>query len=296
MGKKAYIFYALLAAVPLLATFCTAPMNIDVRTEESRLVIYSTLMDALDSQRVWVQRTIPYFSEDINSGWVDDASVVISTSEGDSYVAHWDEKRKFYITFEKFATAPGVTYTLDVWYDFNGDEEAEHYTAETTVIEPLYLDAIEVIPISMMGRQVYRLAIFGKDPQGPNYYIFRVGVNGVIKKSQLRDWMATNDRLFDGSDFNNFSLGIYGSEPNEEDTNVWFAPGDVVSLYLSHVDKDFLSFVFESQQSGSNSNPFFGTPPFNMRTNISGGAIGYFGSLYSTEVHATVPGDPPATP
>lgn len=291
MGKMINKYVMLLAALPVWLTFCTAPMDIDIRQGDTRLVIYSTLMDVVDSQRVYVQRTIPFFSTDLDS-WVGDADVSISTSEGDTYTAHWDYRRRFYITYEKFATKPGVTYDLDVYYDFDGDGAAEHYTASTSVLEPLYLDSIKVLPMNLMGRKIYRLAIFGQDPPGPNYYIFRVGVNGELPRPQLKDWMATDDRLFDGSSFNNFSLGIYSSDPNKDTTNIYFAPGDSISLYLSHVDQDFLHFVYESQSSGSNSNPFFGTPPFNMRTNISGSAIGYFGNLYSTEVHTRVPGEP----
>ena len=267
---------------------CTAPMNIDVDPEDARLVIYSTLFDAEINQKITVQRTVPYFSTG-SAGWVDDARVTITTSEGDTYPAIWNADEMAYLTVDTFSTAVGVTYNLDVEYDFDADGTPEHYTATTTTYEPLQLEAMSATPFEMpMARiPMYQLAITGQDPPGRTFYLMRVSVNGRLY-SELSNWITVGDRMFQDGRFEEFPLGIFpGEEPEDDPGRVWFTQGDEVTLHLSVVEMDFMRFVSEAQSSGG-SNPLFGGPPYNIRTNISGGAIGFFGSVYSTPISSVV--------
>jgi hypothetical protein len=81
--------------------------------------------------------------------------------------------------------------------------------------------------------------------------------------------------------------------PNEpgprQPDGLWLSSGDVLTLHCSSVDEDFRLFVDEVKGSATPSNPLFGGPPYNVRTNISGGAAGFFGTLYSSSVDSTVP-------
>ena len=284
---------------------CTARMDIDDRFTRSHLVIYSTLsnridatdpaaisVNAPDSQRVVVQRTLPYFSSQ-TEGWIDDAAVTIHSSSGGSWPAEWKEHHNAYLT-APFAVTVGETYILDVEYDFDGNGLSEHYTATTTALEPnLGSMFFRVHPTTApMGRPIYGILLFGNNPLGPDSWIFRVAVNDTIRSVKFKSWIAANDRLIDGKPLLGFPLGTFPSEPRpnpqRDSVDVWFTPGDKVTLLYSSVDADFEKFISEIQSSGS-SNPMFGGPPYNPRTNISGGAIGFFGSLYSASTDAVVP-------
>lgn len=273
---------------------CTAPIDINVRTEDAHPVIYSTLTDQVEQQKVEVSRTIPYFSPETEA-WVDDATVTVATSEGDTYTTYWNDERKAYFTTEAFSTVPDVIYTLTVEFDFDGDGTPDTYTATTSAKTPpatFESIAIEPYDLPMTDISAYMLTITGQDPPGRDFYIFRVEINGEIK-GEIGNWLTVGDRMFQDSRIDDFPLGIFPGEDNEEEEDdFWFESGDYVRLLLSDVEMGFMRFVSEVQSSGGGANPMFGGPPYNMRTNISNGALGWFGSLCSLSLEATVP---PAT-
>jgi hypothetical protein len=286
---KKVVFFLNILPVAVL-TGCIAPMEVNVRPEDERLVIYSTLTDIADSQRVTVQRTLPFFS-DITENPVPDATVEILSSDGERYSALWDPERNLYITHKMFPAIPGVTYTLDVALDYNGDGTAEHYTATTTPLaSEIEVESIQIVPTAVMGTLVYRMLMYADEPAGKDYYVSRIAINDTIRRPNLRHWGLQDDRLFDGGRFDGMTIEIFPSAPDAEGRpSNWVKPGDSVTLLLSCVDEDFFRFIYEVQNSAGTTNPFFGGPPYNPRTNISGGAEGYFGSLCSIRVSATVP-------
>lgn len=276
----------------LLTVSCTAPMEVNVRPEEARLVIYSILLDDAVRQQVSVQRSVPYFSGE-NANWVDDAAVTISVN-GKSYATSWSEVDKAYRTTETFSTAPGETYSLDVEYDFDQDGTREHYTASTTILDqPPVLERIEVVPFTMpmLTAPMYELRMFGQDPPGRNFFVMRIEVNGV-RYNRLEDMMTVGDRMFQNGKIDGFPLSVFPGEADEENPDrIWFKPGDNISIRLSNVDANLMRFIAEVQSSGSGENPLFGGPPHNVRTNISGGggrALGFFGSIYAARQYETV--------
>ncbi len=298
MGRMKNISVALAAFFILHSSFftlssCTAPLDVNVRPGEARIVINCILTDPINVQRVTVQRTVPYFSNE-TANWIDDATVTISTSEGRMYEARWFEQDKAYLTDDSFATAPGETYTLDVEYDFDRDGTAEHYTATTSILEqPEVLEKIEIVPFSMpmLTAPMYELKMFGQDPPGRNFYVMRIAVNGVMY-DKLESYMTVGDRMFQDGKINGFPLSVFPGAPDEENPDrTYFSPGSEVTIYLSNVDADLMRFIAEVQSSGSPENPLFGGPPHNVRTNISGGngrAMGFFGSLYSPRHYEAV--------
>jgi hypothetical protein len=278
-----------LAGVAAFASLagCTAPITIDVKPEEARLVIYSTIMDEEVYQEVTVQRTVPFFSNQ-SASLVHNATVVISTSEGDVYPALWDHLHGSYVTASKFAAKPGVTYTLDVAFDFNSDGTPEHYSATTTALEPrIELEELEMVPTMLFGDIYYRMELTANEPAGKDFYVLRVVVNGTTREYGIIDWNVQDDRIFEGGRLEGMTIDMF--EEGAGSSNMVNA-GDWVTLVVSNVDEGFFNFISDAQAAESKStNPLFGGPPYNMRTNISGGAIGYFGSLCSTRISASVP-------
>jgi hypothetical protein len=273
-------------------TGCVAPIDIPVREGEARLAIYSTLLDNDIQQRVTVQRTMPFFSTDLDASWVSDATVTISSSRGNVYSAQWDEGSHSYLTNQEFAAVPGVTYTLDVELDFDSDGTPEQYTASTTPLFPkIVIESTQIVPTEVMGQLIYRHLMFADEPAGKDYYVSRIAINDTIRMSNLEYWGLQDDRLFDGGRFEGMTVDIFPSEPDpeEKEPHNWLKPGDRVTLLLSTVDEDFFFFISEVQRSNQITNPFFGGPPYNLRTNISGGAMGYFGSLCSLRSSSVVP-------
>jgi hypothetical protein len=142
-----------------------------------------------------------------------------------------------------------------------------------------------------MGRQGYRLTVSLTDPPGRSFYVFRLLKNDDETRQRIDRWYTLGDGMYQNGELNNFPLLFFvPAEPNPRSPDgLWFAAGDVITLHCSNIDEDFRRFIDEVQSSGAPSNPLFGGPPYNVRTNISGGAIGFFGTIYSRPVRATVP-------
>lgn len=289
----------LLFAVAVLCTFCTAPIEFDVRPEDSRLVIYSTLTDGFGGapQRQWVsvQRTLPYFGE-ATQAWIDGAVVSISdnsTSPATVRPAVWDGETKTYLTADAFAPQPGVTYGLEVLCDFDGDGVRETYTATATALAPaMTISRLEARANGLFGTSMYQLLVWGEDTPGPDSYFYRLAIDGEMRTKTFKSWAAEDDRLFDGSTIEEFLYAVYPGQKNPNDPDpdqIWLEPGQQVTVMYANVEPGFARFVAGAQSSGGN--PLFSGPPYNVETNIGGGAIGYFGAVHSSQVSTTVPGD-----
>lgn len=284
----------LFAAALLWAAWgCTEPIDIDASQSGGQMVVYSMLMDEVTNQRVTVQRTVPYFSPAGTVDWVENAQVTITASTGQTYPAEWNAKAKAYLTIERFATAPNVTYELSVTVD------GVNYRASATVLPPVVFDRITIEPVahevvSFSDLDIFQVKLYGQDPPGRNFYIFRVEVNGEVR-NMLDNWMYIGDRMFqdgkiDGLRFMNF-LGEPDPESEKEDGDDywWAGPGSRISVLVSNVSEEMMDFVADVQPSDNGGNPLFGGPPHNADSNISGGALGYFGAIYSTRLSAVVP-------
>jgi hypothetical protein len=288
--KKLICFSFFILHSSLVLTSCTAPMSLDDHWSGPSLVIYSTIDDRVDVQRVKIQRTRPISSYGgYDRIW--DAEVTVSDDAGHTYRFTWDEESGDYIhTPSSPIAAPGLTLTLDVRYDVDGDRRPEHYTATSTVLRPIPPRDIEIEPHSMMGRPGYRLTVSVTDPPGRSFYIFRISKNGTMR-SNIGDWHTLGDGMYQNGELNNFPLLFFvpnAPSPRQPD-GLWFSAGDVITIHSSNVDEDFRFFVDEVKSSDSPSNPLFGGPPYNVRTNISGGAVGFFGTLCSAPTDVTVP-------
>src|SRR5690606_12586499 len=127
-----------------------------------------------NEQAVFISKTIPFGSiSSFNA--VTGADVTVETGKG-RIVRFFEQAAGVYIT-RSLTGRPGETYKLRVKAD---DKE---YTAVSMMPHPVPLDSLRLTLTAFMNEQNKSVEVSYKDSIGvPNYYHFRLFVNGIPSK------------------------------------------------------------------------------------------------------------------
>ncbi|HPJ82394.1 MAG TPA: DUF4249 family protein [Bacteroidales bacterium] len=269
----------------LLAAGCTEPIALRSDDMEPRLVITGTLSTDPGNQVVEISSTAPYFGSEL--------PVNIEATEvrlnGDSLRR---DAPGIYSTDENFAALQGETYLLEVWIDYDGDGKDEYYTATTTVP---YIQALESLVLkSLSGADTPFVLVAGlQDTPGEDYYGGALWINDVLYSNRILRYYIhmLNDYTQDGE---------YLRYPIPEwiitKSLVWdnggtfdLYAGDVLTLELQTLSKEYYLFLAEAKIEKNQQFPLFSGPRGNVTGNITGGALGIFGSYASSRKSVTLP-------
>lgn len=279
---KCYINMGRLILVFSLIFCCSAcEKNIDIKLDETapKLVVDGSIETGLPP-KVVLSKSFDYFgklsAELLLSSFARNATVSI-TEAGRSYALKEDSVRVgnnvylYFYTTDSISGKSGAQYQLRIQY------EGQLYTANTTIPQVTRrIDSLwwEKAPITN-DTTLARLMIKATDRPGFGDYIryftkanqepFYPGFNSVF-----------DDQVIDGK---TYTIQVdRGVNKNAEikDEDIYFTKGDTVTLKLCNIDKatfDFWrTFEFNYQSIG---NPF--SSPTKVISNISNGALGYFG-------------------
>lgn len=313
--KNIFVYCATMAITTVALAGCTAPIEIDTKDAEPRIVIYGEFSSFWDTQYVTLSSSAGYFSgEQVLRVW--NANVWVTSSDGHMYemtknddwfgypdVGSRPELTAYY--HAEIHIVPGVTYTLNVRLDFDGDGIAEIYTASSTALPLVELESISIEEYSttLWGEEmsVYKLLYSMQEPgDTQNYYVYKIsggttgdgtGVDtGNLLYYTLKDDLLTNGQYIKDELFNLYQSSNHFVEWSGQGgtATILFSQGSTISLYQCNVEKGFYDFVRLAQKSTQSSNPMFGGPPANIPTNIKGGA-GYFTVYCMDEKSASVP-------
>ncbi len=294
MKKNLYILTFLALAS------CTAPIDINTRNAEPKLAIYSAIDDSIRLQRVYVSVSSPYFSSDTAQA-VLAADVSVERSDGTMYPFSFVDSLAAYVSQSEFGAEAGYQYTLSVNTDFDEDGIIEEYFATSNTLDARSLDSIRVLPTPIMGNILhYMIWLQLTDPPEPNFYLIYVSQNGKLRGGTLTRVQNYRDDYpiyFNGQTFDGVLLEVFESQQSIEamfgndppPNSYYFSSGDTICVQMAHIEKGYLEFIEQCQQSTYGSNPMMGGQPSNITTNLSGGAIGYFATYCLRPKTAYVP-------
>ncbi|MCI1780121.1 MAG: DUF4249 domain-containing protein [Bacteroidales bacterium] len=299
-----YEYIVGLLIITVLSPFvsCTEDTTIKTGTIKKIPVIYGTVTDINEYQQIEISSSADYFSKEENET-ISGASV---TMEEDSAL----EKKLYsfiedppesgiYRTYSEMAGKPGWTYVIHVKMDFDGDGNAETYEAESTMPELVKLDSLNITKNKEGQFTLYSLNIYAQDPGGEkNYYLCSYSVNGTLY-DQISKYFYFDDTSLDGEYVNKlpiyyfFDIGDKDKfDDDDVDDMVFLSGGEQIILNIANITKGFYNFIDDCQTQKDGSNPFFGGPPANISTNLSGGAKGYFTAFAISSATAKVPENP----
>jgi hypothetical protein len=253
--RHALYFLLILTIFPA----CEKVINIDLNTAAPRIVIEGLITDRRGPYTISVSKTASYFSESAPVT-VSGAKVVIK-DDFDNVDSLREIMPGTYMT-GRLRGLVGRTYTLKVVSD---DQE---YQATSTMMSHVNIDSLTLVKsqydyFDLNGHSQTEIHldihVFFRDPLEKNYYRLKVYKNDSINTESYK--------LFDDQYTNGEVTELRATRATK---------GDTFRIELLSLDKSTFTY-YRTLADLLYQNPFFGSTPANPNTNLSNGALGYFG-------------------
>ena len=288
--ERSYIIFL------LLFLFFSCTEEITIRTDNSKpvVVIYGELTNEMKRQSVKITWSSPYFDTQVNDG-TSGARVRIISSDTKIYELFENETIPcLYETETEWAVEAGITYLLQVEVDLDGNKKT--YEASTTILPPIIVDSITIVPMNVLGRKNYTVNLYGNEPEGEDFYLCKYSIGDSLITTKISRYEMFDDTLFDGQYMGGSALTFFDSMENREkdserrrEQTVYLETGNKVEVQISTVSKSYFEFITGCQREMRGSNPFFGGPPVNIVTNITNGGVGFFTGYCISKAEAITP-------
>jgi hypothetical protein len=241
-----------------LLVSCEDIIKIDLDSMESKMVIEGVIRDISDHCIVNISKTVDYFKPGVYPK-VSDA--IVSITDDDGKITIFNETRPGEYTSENLDAVPGHEYRLDVW------AQGAKYSAETTMPRRVEIESLSCIvppPILDLGEGLMVYCQVVDPPEEQNQYRMKAyNISDTTKASE--SMVLFND------DFNN------GNKMRMDWEQGAFLTGDTVIVEIQTLDRS--SYDFYRTMFSITGNGFFSaSSPANPLTNLSNGALGYFGT------------------
>jgi len=254
----------LLAAISvltlLLLNSCQKVINVDLNDAAPRIVIEGLINDRRGPYNVSISRSGSYFDQPVLPT-VSNAIVIITDNTGiiDTLIEPF---KGVYVT-RKTRGFSGRTYHLKVLAD------NMEYDGTSSILNHVNIDSITLVKSDIQrfdfgsndqNKVHYEIHCFFKDPPDKNYYRVRVFRNDSINTAAYRLY---DDQYTNGQET---ELRVSNAEA-----------GSTYRIDLESLDKSTYNY-YRTLADLIYSNPIFGSTPANPNSNLSNGALGYFGA------------------
>jgi len=256
--KLVFLTSILMIAI-ILFTGCEKIINVDLVEAKPQLVIEGLITDGTGPYTVKLSKTGSYFNK-VVLPLVSKAVVVISDNRGTIDTLK-ESKPGIYLT-SKIRGIPGRTYSLMVLSD------KIKYTASSTMFSHVNIDLLKLeksyssgTGLGDIGQAEIRVEIicYFQDPLEKNYY------RTVVLNDSQADG---NFKFYDDEYTNGKKTGLQVKRAKI---------GDKINVELMSLDKSTFEY-YRTLSDLLNSNPIFGSTPVNPNTNLTNGALGFFGA------------------
>ena len=243
----------------ILFTSCEDIIEIDLNYMEPKLIIEGVLNDSDNPCIIKLSKTTDYFNQKANPA-VSDAVITLTDNAGK--ITKFNEIEPGTYSGESLMAKSNINYTLTVL------SEGNEYSANAIIPQKVNIDSLtcKFNPKSIIYEVGYVVSCYFSDPpEYRNYYRVKTyNINDRTKAKNSKD--IYNDDLING----NHVEWPWSYEVFQQSDTV------VVELYTLDVQTyDYYKTLF--QISGGSEMMSLSTPA-NPNTNISNGALGYFGA------------------
>jgi hypothetical protein len=284
MKMRTIKIFATIALIAVVIS-CTERMDVELTGTYTRLIVNSRITTDDSIQKVKLTKSADYFDNKPVEP-VSDATVTISDGDTTYTLIEKVSKSGVYETMEPFKGIPGKTYNLSIKNANVGNGVTEYwaksYLPKVAKIDSLYLMKITKDDFAPPKSQ-YAVKMLATDPaESQDFYLFRFYRNGINLTDTITQLTQSNDEFFNGEQvtalpfFIRYDYGM-GSGPGSLTMLDTLKNGDLLTLELDCITKEYLAFVTEMQIQSQGSNPLSG-PPANVSTNIypKENAVGFF--------------------
>ena len=246
----------------LIFSSCEKVIEVDLNSTSPKVVIEGIINNNAGPYKVKLTKTADYFNPE-DYPVISGAQVIISDNLGNSETLT-ESSAGIYET-SILEGIPGRKYTLQV------NIEGESYISASEMPITTIIDSITSTEMPFMNphaqnkNKQYRISCYFKDSVGVNEF-FRI--IAYKNKEKIRQFYLLDDKISDGKE-----LG-YGGIMGD------IFLGDTIDIELVKIDQKVYEFynTLANIILGGEGMRDNGTPA-NPNTNISNGALGYFGAL-----------------
>jgi hypothetical protein len=254
------LFVVFPISLVLLLTDCQKIINVDLNDAAPHIVIEGLITDKPGPYSITISKSGSFFNQP-DLPFVSDAVVIITNNVG-STDSLKEVKPGVYLASNTVG-APGRSYTLKVISD------NIEYSGSTTMFSHVEIDSL-ILSKSTSRHFDYgdnsrdeidaEIDCYFSDPPEKNFYRIRVFDNDTLR--------TDNYRLFDDQYTNGQVIGLHVTRAKADHS---------YRAELYSLDKLTFGF-YRTLEDLVHSNPVFGSTPANPTTNLSNGALGYFGA------------------
>ncbi|MCB0569665.1 MAG: DUF4249 domain-containing protein [Phaeodactylibacter sp.] len=253
----------LFIAFAILAFFsCEKTIELDLGQTEDAVVIEGLVTDKPGKQFIRISKVVP-FNGSGQAPAVSGATVAVDDDEGNSYT-FVEQQAGYYTPQTDFTGLPGRTYTMHV------QAEGITYTASGMMhtLPPfdslsIRVDEEERADPDEEGR-FYEVLVYIDEPQETeDYYLLKFYRNDSLLTDN-GSWVYVSSDEFLGGDIDALPIPYY------------YAQSDVARVEIYAISREGYKYYTDLLNNVSNDGGMFSGYPANVRTNIEGGAIGYF--------------------
>lgn len=264
LNRPVYIALGVITILLLQMAGCTSRIDIFTNDAPQRLVIYGYITTDTTRHSIKITRSTGYFAT-IAPPTISGAEVTIHC-EDNVYILNEDPANPgMYLTDPTVYGEEGKTYTLYVSVDFEGNGQMEDYTATTYLPYAAEVDSISTKESDLFDDMVEILYYGRLSDADENYLSFRIFRNHIAVNDSLKDYQLIDDKYIDKKEIQ----GVSCYYMDQEEEKFLLTPGDLVTLRVDAITKDYFEFLDNAQSEVWGNNPVFSGPPANVQTNIT---------------------------
>ena len=251
---------------------CEKTIELDLEQTQEATIIEGLITDQAGRQYIRISRSTGFYDSGQNPA-VSGAIVSVEDNEGNVY-PFVEQSPGYYVPQTPFSGKVGNTYTMaaQVGETIYSASEVMNYVPPFDSLS-IRIDAAEQADPEDEGR-FYEVLVYIKEPQATvDYYLAKFYRNDTIQNWD-GTWAFAYDDLLLTEDIDNLPAPFY------------YAKDDLARVEMYAVTHECYKYYLDLNENINTDGGMFSGQPANLRTNIEGGAIGYFqvSGLADTEI------------
>ena len=246
----------------LVLSSCEKTVELDLEQSQAATIIEGLITDQAGKQYIRISRSAGFYSNGQNPP-VSGAAVTVEDNEGNIY-AFAEQAPGYYVPAGGFAGKVGNTYTMTAMVGetvYTAAEKMNYVAPFDSLAIPI--DEEEQANPEDEGR-FYEVLVYIKEPQATvDYYLAKFYRNDTIQNWD-GEWAFAYDDLLLSEDISNLPVPFY------------YAKDDMARVEMYALTRECYKYYLGLNENINNDGGMFSGQPANLRSNIEGGAIGYF--------------------
>lgn len=268
--RKAVSYFVLFFLTIVGLSSCQERINLELNdADQQRLVVEGWFTNQLKQQEIKLTLTTSYF---FNESAPPATDAIVSVTNGEETWEFEEQEPGIYRTALEVSGTPEKFYTVNI--DYAGEQfTAMSYMRPVAPVDSLHVRILDPLEeFGFPGDPYYSVRIWTQELPGlGDNYMWFTYVNGQARRDTLTELTLVDDGLFDGAYVEDIEIDFL-------DIGTDAVMGDTVYIEQWNIGAEAYDIFFAILNETAFNGGIFDAPPANVQTNMSNGALGYFGA------------------